>query len=268
MRIWHQSATVLESLPEYAASLARQYAEVGRPDTEVVLHGVPPGTYGSSSPAQVIPYPAERHRIAQIVLDQVRNAEREGFDGVMLATFVEPALREARSALDIPVTSMAESALVAGFSAAGRVGLVTLSPLSVHMLQEIVDRHRFGPRVAAIVTLDPPFTEFEMHHAFEDPAPLEKAFEDASRQAIAAGADLIIPGEGVLNEFLVHAGKQEVDSVGVMNSTAMSLLHTEMLVESYRKAGLRTGRRWQHPRVPSEVQRDLEAPATIAAGGA
>lgn len=257
MRIWHQSVTVLETLPEYAASLRRRYAAVGRADTEVVLHGVPPGTYGSLSPAQVIPYPAERHRVSQLVLDQVRAAEREGFDAVMLATFIEPALREVRAVVDIPVTGMTESSFIAGFSAAGKVGIVTLSQESVHMLQEITDRHRFGPRLAALVPLNPAFNEFEMHHAFEEPRPLREAFEEAARRVIAEGADLVIPGEGVLNEFLQLVGVSEVDSVPVLDSTAVTLLHTEMLVDSYRKTGLRTGRRWQHPRVPEDVQRKL-----------
>lgn len=258
MRIWHQSVTVLETLPEYAASLARRYAAVGRSDTEVVLHGLPPGTYGSLSPAQVIPYPAERHRIFQLVLDQVRAAEREGFDAIMLATFLEPALREVRSAVDIPVTGMMESSLIASFPVAGKVGIVTLSQESATILQEIIDRHRFGSRVAGLVGLNPPFTEFEMHHAFADPGPLRAAFEDAARRMIAAGADLVIAGEGVLNEFVHHVEMHEVDSVPLLDSTAVTLLHTEMLVDCFQRTGLRTGRRWQHPRVPDDVQRELD----------
>jgi Asp/Glu/hydantoin racemase len=260
LRIWHQSVTELDALPEYAESLAYRYAAVVSPGTEVVLHGVPVGTYGSSSPAETLPYPVERHRIAQLVLRQVEQAEREGFDAVMIASFAEPALREARSAVDIPVTSMAESALLAGCSIAGRVGIVTVSRSSVPLLEEGVERHRLGTRVATVVGLDPPVTEFDLRAAFEDPAAVRDAFERASRVAIDAGADAIVVGEGVLNEVVVGLGIREVDSVGVIDAIAVTALHTEMLVRGYEVAGLRTGRRWEYPRVPDDVRRALDTP--------
>jgi hypothetical protein len=58
----------------------------------------------------------------------------------------------------------------------------------------------------------------------------------------------------------VHLGLREMDGIGVMDTVAVTALHTEMLVHAYARAGLRTGRRWRHPRVPSDVQRLLETP--------
>jgi allantoin racemase len=260
MRIWHQSVTELDALPQYAASLSRRFADVASQGTEVVLHGVPPGTYGSSSPAQALAYPTERHRIADLVLRQVEQAEREGFDAVMIASFAEPALREARAALDIPVTSMTESALFAACSVASQVGIVTIGLAGVSMLQEGVGRHQLNSRVAAVVGLEPTLTEFDLQNAFKKPEVVRASFERACRTAIDAGADVIIPGEGVLNELAVHLGIQEVDSVGVLDAIAVTVLHTEMLVQAYRKAGLRTGRRWGYPRVPADVRRALDTP--------
>ena len=78
MRIWHQSVTELEALPQYAESLSRRFAAIAAPGVEVVLHGVPVGTYGSSSPARALEYPRERSRIANVVLSQMERAEREG----------------------------------------------------------------------------------------------------------------------------------------------------------------------------------------------
>jgi Asp/Glu/hydantoin racemase len=262
MRIWHQSVTELETLPQYAASLERRYAAVVTPGTQVVLHGVPVGTYGSSSPAQAIAYPAERHRVASLVLEQAQAAEREGFDAVMLATFAEPALRELRASLDIPVSSMAESAILAGCSAAASVGIVTISTAGVHMLEEGIARHRLERRVAKVLSLEPELDEFALQAAFNAPQVVRVALENACRQAIAAGADVIIPGEGVLNELVVHLGLTEVDGVGILDGIAINVLHTEMLVRAYGVAGLRTGRRWEYPKVPADVRRALQTPRT------
>ena len=243
MRIWHQSAVELDSLPQYAASLSRRYAEVAAPDTEVVLHGVPSGTYGLSSPAQALGHPAERQRIANLILEQVRQAERQGFDAVMIASFAEPALREARASLAIPVTSMAESSYLAACSAACQIGVVTISQAGAHMLQEGIAQHRLESRVSPVLNLDPEADEFDLQRAFSQPDGVRAAFESCCRKAIAAGADVLIPGEGVLNELAVHLGIREVDAVAVLDAIAITVMHTEMLVRAYRGAGLRTGRR-------------------------
>lgn len=260
MRIWHQSVTELAALPQYTESLARRFAALANPGTEVVLHGVPPGTYGSSSPAQALAYPAERHRIANLVLKQIEQAEREGFDAVMIASFIEPALREARCTLDIPVTSMAESSLLAGCSVAATLGIVTINPPGVRMLQDGVARHRLESRIAALVSLDPAVDEFDLQRAFQKPDEVRAAFERGCRVAIEAGADVLIPGEGVLNELIVHLGIREVDSVGILDTVGITILHTEMLVRAYRSTGLRTGRRWEYPKVPADIQRALDTP--------
>jgi hypothetical protein len=128
------------------------------------------------------------------------------------------------------------------------------------MLQEGVARHRLDSRVAAVVGLEPTLTEFDLQNAFEKPEAVRASFERACRKAIDAGADVIIPGEGVLNEFVVHLGIQEIDTVGVLDAIAITVLHTEMLVHAYRKAGLRTGRRWEYPKVPVDVRRALDKP--------
>ncbi|WP_066513532.1 aspartate/glutamate racemase family protein [Bradyrhizobium macuxiense] len=260
MRIWHQSVTELEALPHYAESLSRRFAAVASPGVEVVLHGVPIGTYGSSSPALALEYPRERSRVANVVLAQLEHAESEGFDAVMIASFAELALRDARATLDIPVTSMMESCLLAGCSVAPQIGIVTISPAGVRMLRECVDRHKLNARVIEIASLDPAFNEFDLQRAFDEPEKVRAAFEMAARRAIEAGADIIIPGEGVLNELTVHWGIRELDHVAVMDATAVTLTYTEMLVRAYQRSMLRTGRRWEYRKVPGDLRQVLAAP--------
>ncbi|TWB87763.1 Asp/Glu/hydantoin racemase [Bradyrhizobium macuxiense] len=260
MRIWHQSVTELEALPHYAESLARRFAAVAGPGVEIVLHGVPIGTYGTSSPAQALEYPRERTRVANVVLGQVERAEREGFDAVMIASFAEPALREARAVLDIPVTSMMESCLLAGCSVAPLIGIITISPAGARMLRECVDRHQLHTRIVGIVSLDPAFDEFDLQRAFGEPEKVRAAFESAARKVINAGADVIIPGEGVLNELVAHLDIRDLDRVGVIDATALTLMHTEMLVRAYQRSVLRTGRRWAYPKVPADLRDALDTP--------
>ncbi len=55
MRIWHQSLTVIEDLPAYADRIRQHIATIVRPDTEVVLHGLLPGTYPANYPVTTSP---------------------------------------------------------------------------------------------------------------------------------------------------------------------------------------------------------------------
>ena len=80
IRIWHQSFTVLENLPDYAAALRAHLAKVSRPGTEVVLHGMHPDTYATEYPGADIRfsylYLLHAHQFAVNGL----SAQRQGFD--------------------------------------------------------------------------------------------------------------------------------------------------------------------------------------------
>jgi len=56
MKIWHQSFTVLQDLPDYVNALKLRISEVVRPGTEVVLHGQIEGTYSSDYPGTDLAY--------------------------------------------------------------------------------------------------------------------------------------------------------------------------------------------------------------------
>lgn len=262
MRIWHQSMTELDTVPAYTASLATRFESFTDADTEVVMHGMPPGTYGAASSIQVLPYPLERHRVEGVFLDLVQQAEREGFDAVMVAAFLEPAVREARSAVDIPVVSMAESCLLAGCAVAPRVGIVTVSPDLVRVIEDVIDTHHLGRRIAAVTSVTPAANMADLLRELDEPGHTGAAFEEACHAVIAAGADVIVPGEGILNELVVRMGLTEVDQVPIADALAVTTLHAEMLVRARAKAGLRTGRRWHYPRVPDDLRRVIDSPGS------
>src|SRR5689334_14413693 len=109
MRIWHQSMTVLDDYGFYAETIARHARASVADDTQVVLHGLRPGTYAGLAPVEVLKHPYPYHVILDQALENCFQAQQEGFDAVALASYSEPFLREARSLVDIPVASLAES---------------------------------------------------------------------------------------------------------------------------------------------------------------
>ena len=124
IRIWHQSFTVLEQLPAYAARLQEHFDKVARPDTEVVMHGMHAQTYRTNYPGTDI-----RHGYFQYLHGQQFAlggiaAEEAGFDAYALMTIPEPALRETRSLIDIPVVGYGESAMLTARMLGERMGVL------------------------------------------------------------------------------------------------------------------------------------------------
>lgn len=250
MRIWHQSMSDLDALPEYRDLLQRHVHRVVGPGTTVDLHGLEAGAFGSLAPADVVPYPVAFHRILGQVLPLYERAEAEGYDAIVIAGWSEAFLREARSLVDIPVVSMPESNLLAACSVGRLAGLVTISPLIARHIRKLVGAHGLEQRVSAVVSLEPQVNEHDLARAMTRPEPLLEAFRIAARRQIEAGADVIVPAEGFLSEVLVDRGVDEIDGVSVMDSVGVALLNAEMMVGLRAKTGLRTGRRWEYRKLP------------------
>lgn len=253
VRVWHQSITDLSSLPRYRDALARTAESVTGEGTVVDVHGVSPGTYPPGTP----PIVALRSRwvehllSVQIVQAAVR-AEAEGYDAVAVSCFFDPGLRQARSLVDIPVVSACESSLLVASTAGARCGLLALDAWHAEFLRHLVVRYGASDRVAAVVRLDPPVDEHELEAGLPQEDLLGR-LERAAVAAVAAGADVVVPAEGVLSSAASSAGARQLAGAPVVDGFASVLAHAEMLVRLQRTTGLRTTRLGEHARVGAEV---------------
>lgn len=253
MKFWYQTMTDIERYPSYRAAIQGRADEILE-GGEIDLHGVAPGTYGDHTPVEVLAYPGMHHGLLGQVVDNVRRAEREGYDGVILGSWSEPFLRESRSLVDITVTSMAESTLLVGCAVAGQIGLVTVAPGIKDMALRIIAKHRMQGRVAAIEVLDPPVDEDDLAAAMADPTGMLARFDAAARRVMDAGADVVIPAEGVLSELVALGQLTHVGPVSVMDCVAVTMMHAQMMVRLRHRTGLTYGRLWEYPRPPEELR--------------
>jgi Asp/Glu/hydantoin racemase len=169
MRIWHQSMAPFAAVGAYAETLARHVETAVSPGVEVELHGLETELYGGHPPARVLRYPYAAHLVARTAIERCVQAEAEGYDAVAFATFAEPFLRESRAAVDIPVASMLESALLVGCSVARRMAFVSLEPNGARRVRDVVERHGFATRVSGFHTLGADMDEQRLSQAFTDP---------------------------------------------------------------------------------------------------
>lgn len=260
--IWYQSLTDLDRLPGYERQLTEHAAASARPDTHVDIHGVTPGTYPDGvSPIDVLRYPAAEHLLNVQVLRNALRAETAAYDAFAVGCFFDPVLTELRSAVDIPVVSICESTLAMSAHAGQRLGLVGIAGTNRDRLKALVERYGQGPRVAAIVGIDPPLTEDDLDAAYDTPAQLLSRFEAAGRRCADAGVDLVIPAEGVLNSLLTHTSVRRLAGLPVVDALAALLAHAEALVHLRRTTGLATSRQHGLARAPQYV---LEAAMSAA----
>ena len=263
MRIWHQSGAPFATLGDYGELLQRHVKEVVAPDTEVSFHGIDPLAYGGRAPAEVLKYAYARHLILGQIVESCILAEREGFDAVAIASYSDPFVREARGIVDIPVVSMAESSMLLSCSAARRFALLTLTPENVWRLREMVERHGLEKRVSGIYPLEPRSDEKDLVRAFAAPARILDIVTDAARRAVADGAELVIPAEGVLNELLYAQRFQRVDATPVLDCVGATFLHAELMVRMRRTSGLAIGRAWDHARPDAGMVAELRRAARL-----
>ncbi|MSQ57575.1 MAG: hypothetical protein EXR35_08730 [Limnohabitans sp.] len=109
MRIYHQSLTVLQDLPDYVQRMKDHIQKIVRPDTKVVLHGMAQGSNTLQYPGGDIRYRSLFNLHSLQWLTQALNAQAEGFDAFALCSTPDPLITDIRSLLDIPVVGSCES---------------------------------------------------------------------------------------------------------------------------------------------------------------
>ena len=241
MKIWHQSFTVLQDLPAYVTALKERIGEVVRPDSEVVLHGQIPGTYSTDYPGADLAYGVLYWMHGLQWLAAAREAEKQGFDAMVLASIAGPMAREIRTIVDIPVVGYGEAA----FNLAGLYGR------RAGMLFFIKDRLDFWPEQLKSWGMESRFVGIEHANVtFRDV--LTGHIDPAQRDEIVGrivaqgeklvrecGADVIVPGEMPMNLLLAKAGVTQIGGATVIDGIAASFKTAELLVDLRKTSGMK-----------------------------
>ncbi len=241
MRIWHQSFTVLSDLPAYEAALSQHSAKVLRPDSEIALHGQAKGTYPSNYPGDDIGYGYTYWVHGHQWIAAAREAERQGFDAYAMCTLPNPLLREARAVVDIPVVGLGEAAFHVASMQGYRFGVMLFIDRMIPLYREQLEAYGLASRCAAVRASG--LTFHDVLAGFEAPQPLLERFIESARRLIAEeGADVIVPGEVPLSLLLALNGVTRIDDVPVIDTFAVTLKMTEMMVDLRRLTGLAASR--------------------------
>lgn len=240
MRIWHQSFTVLDDVPHYRDALARHLRSQAQPGTTVDLHGMKPGTYPSDYPGTHIGYAYLAGLHKEQFVNAALQAQDEGYDAFLIATIPDTAYEEVRTVVDIPVVTFGQTSVLMAASLGTTVGIVNFIAALEPQLRRNLRNYRLDALVGPIVQVEAAFTD--VMAAYASPQGLVDAFERAARTAIAAGADVIVPGEGPLNVFLADQGISRVGDVPVLDSLGTCVRVAELRAAQFRATGLKPSR--------------------------
>lgn len=233
MRIWFQKHTVEGRMPLLDQWYAEHLARVARPDTVVDIHTLPAQAYPKRIPEGVVRFGAVEIFFSQYFARQAYEADRQGYDAFVIGTSQDPGLAEARSLAGIPVLGYGETSYhVAGMTGHdfAIVGFIPelAEPLAENIAKAgLTQRFRGFSYIAGGAQVVPNALQGDIE-------PFLEAFRTAARAAIAAGAQLILPGEGLPNEILVHEGVFDIDGVPILDPDGLIVKMAENLVDLHR----------------------------------
>lgn len=250
MRIWHQSMTVLDDLPAYRDALVAHLKKITRPDTDVVLHGVHPGTYPADYPVDDLAYPYLYSLHGTQWVAAGLNAQRQGFDAYAMCTLPNPMLREIRTLLDIPVTGYGEAAAHVASMLGQRFGIMTFVQHFPPMYLERNASYGLADRCAGAAWTG--FGFRDVLAGYKDPAPLIERFRIAVRKMVSEqGADVIIAGSVPLTLLLAINGVNRVDDVPIVDGLAATIKMAEMMADLRSVSGMTVSRHGWFNAAPS-----------------
>lgn len=251
-RILYLSMSREEYSPNYFPFLRSYIDQVKSPDTEVDLVGTRVGRIDSYRFFETLDWIS--------ILDSVIGAEQDGYDAVAIGNILDPALREARSMVDIPVLGLGETSMLTSCMMGSTFSLVGVNPYFGGRFEENVAKYGLRERLASIECMG--LTPHELDACFSDEdgrARATDSFIAAARASLDKGAEVVVPAGGRLTAFLNAVGLREVDGAPLLDGTVSLIAATEAAILIRRQSGSFVSRRRLYARAPEASIRQAGA---------
>jgi allantoin racemase len=257
VRIWLQKHTIQGRVPALDACYERLPAMAAELGATLDIHTLPPEVYNADLPAGYVRYGALEERFSWYFASQAVAAEEQGYDVFLLTVSQDPGLRLARRLSGIPCVGYGETSLRLAQMYTDRIGVIGFIPELQHPIEENFRDYGLGPARLTFEYLG--LSGEDIARAFDgDDARFREAFHAAASRCIAAGCEVLIPGEGLPNELLVRAGISEFEGAAVLDSDAAAVHMAVLLGRLARSRALvRPTRGYWNGRPPQDVERHI-----------
>jgi allantoin racemase len=174
------------------------------------------------------------------IIEAAERAERDGFDGVVIYCFVDPAVKACKEMLGIPVVGAGEAGSLFGVLLGRRFSVLTVIKQTVALTREIVEGAVGPGQLASVRAVDIPVAE--LGSSADD---LYGALLKCGREAVAEdGAEALVLGctcmVGVAEKLQKEISATAGAFVPVVSPGAASLhLVQSLVLLNYRQSGVR-----------------------------
>ncbi|KOX30095.1 hydantoin racemase [Saccharothrix sp. NRRL B-16348] len=233
MRIWFHKHTVEGRLPLLDDWYRKHLAEVASPGTTIDIKTLPEDTYGDATPFDLVKFGALQIHFNAYFAQSAVVAEREGYDAWVIAAGQDPGLHDARAMTSIPTLGYGETAFFYSALMGYRFGVLGFMPALREIISENIERYGIGNRLSS----------YEMaadgHEAVRlavngDFDLFLDAYGAAAQRAAEAGAQLLIPAEGIPTEIFWHLGVKELHGLPLIDPAGLLVRMTELTVDAQR----------------------------------
>jgi allantoin racemase len=234
-RIWYQSFTDPDVDAPYFKRLSEYISSLMSPGYEAVSHGIQPGDRYL--------HPITEFRCSGRVIANAIRAEEEGYAAFVIGHVQEPALREARAAVSIPVIGLGEATMLFACTLGRKAGLVTINPIFIPYHDDQIARHGLAERVVAVRAVKAQVADY--NRAFEDEETYRRMRDDFAEQVrpmLDLGVDVIIPAGGYPMLLFGREDGFAIEGATVLNGIPVTMAAAETAVRLQRLNGTGTSR--------------------------
>lgn len=235
MRICVVHVNCEEMSRDYTKLIDANFQRAKRDDTVIVHKYV---RHLKRATDTVFPYPNLLNKVD--VVERFIEADREGFDGAMVACSGDPGVPEGRSLVSMPVVGPMEAALHLACAYGHKIGIVTVADRSWSEYCEMMT-HAYGlsGRLAGVARISIPSKE-AFTTGFVTPHVVASEIEAQARSLATQGANAIVIGSAGLSVIASSVGLAEVSGEGVpiFDCLTVGLKTTELRVDLSKKLGI------------------------------
>ncbi|GGO27332.1 hypothetical protein GCM10010116_54790 [Microbispora rosea subsp. aerata] len=229
MRIWFHKHTVEGRLPLLDEWYRRHLEEIASPGTVIDIKTLPADTYTDRTPFGLVGYHSAQVLFSEYFAHSALRAEREGYDAWITAAGQDPGLRDARHLAAIPTLGYGQTAFSLAAMTGQRFGVLGFMPRLEEPIRANIARYGLEPWLSGYEVLDGGWDA--VHRSLEgDFDAFVEVYTEGARRAAAAGAEIIIPAEGIPNEILWHLGIHQLEGLPVVDPAGLAVKVAETLV--------------------------------------
>lgn len=261
MRIRFQKHAVEGRSPLLDKLYTEHLTKICGPDTTVEIGTLPPMTYAAELPEELVGYGSLGLLFGDYFARSAVSAEREGCAAWISGAGQDPGLATARVRASIPVVGYGDATWQAARQERHRLGVIGFIG---HLVEPITDNIAAAGASLASYQVIEDGAAVVSRALNEDFEPFLHAYTAAAKRAAAAGAQWLVPAEGIPNEILVHLEIRELCGLPVIDPGGLAVKTAEHLV-GLRELGIiakaQTGYWYRRPSpaVVEHIERILEA---------